>query len=211
MIYLDNAATSWPKPDSVHEAMVASLRTAGGNPGRGSHALADAASRCIADCRLALARFIRAGNPRRLILTSGTTEGLNLVLKGLLKPGDRVVTSSMEHNSVMRPLNSLARHHGVEVVRIRSDGMGYVDLDDARRALSDARVLVLCHASNVCGTLQDLPTLTRLAHEAGAKVIVDAAQTLGIYPFALDEIELDALVFSGHKGLMGPRDRKSVV
>ncbi len=204
MIYLDHAATSWPKPLEVFEAMSNFMENAGGNPGRSGHRLSVAAARIVFQTREAIAELFHVPDPMRVLFTHNVTYALNLALNGLLKPGDRVVTTSMEHNSVMRPLRALERE-GVqlEVVGCRPDGS--LDLDALRSALTPGtRLVALTHASNIIGTLMPVAEAARLAHEAGALLLVDAAQTAGVVPIDMPASGIDFLAFTGHKGLQGP-------
>ncbi len=204
MIYLDYAATSWPKPPQVFEAMRDFMENAGGNPGRSGHRLSLAAARVVYQARETLAELFHAPDPLRVLFTHNVTHSLNLVLRGLLKPGDRVVTSSMEHNSVMRPLRALERE-GVclEVAPCNADGS--LDLRALRAALTPGtRLVVLTHASNVAGAILPVAAAARLAHEAGALLLVDAAQTAGVLPIDVPAMDIDFLAFTGHKGLHGP-------
>ncbi len=204
MIYLDYAATSWPKPPEVFEAMRDFMESAGGNPGRSGHRLSVAAARVVFRARETLAGLFHAPDPMRVIFTHNVTHSLNLVLRGFLRPGDRVVTSSMEHNSVMRPLRVLEREGVcVEVVRCGADGS--LDMQALRRAITrGTRLVVMTHASNVVGTILPLAEAARLAHEAGALLLVDAAQTAGVLPIDVSDMGIDFLAFTGHKGLHGP-------
>jgi len=205
VIYLDNAATSFPKAPGVSEAMVRALAEAGGNPGRSGHALALAAQGVVNDARLRLAAFLGAPDPARVIFTSGATEALDLALFGLLRPGDRVVTTSMEHNAVARPLAALA-DRGVVVERIACAPDGALDLGDLERALQagPTRLVAMVHASNVCGTILPAAQAARLAHRHGALLLLDAAQTAGALPLDVRQLEVDLLAVPGHKGLLGP-------
>lgn len=205
LIYLDNAATTWPKPPVVRDAVLAALDDAGGNPGRSSHQLAVAAARRVEAARSALARLLGAPDPACICFTRNATEALNLALLGLVRPGDRVVTTGVEHNSVMRPLRHLERL-GARVTVVPCGPDGRVDPDDVRRALTGgARLVVATHASNVLGTLQPIAELGRVAHAAGALFLVDAAQTAGAVPIDLREFPVDLLAFTGHKALFGPQ------
>jgi cysteine desulfurase/selenocysteine lyase len=204
MIYLDSAATSWPKPPPVLQAMTEYLQEAGGNPGRSGHRLSVAAARYVYDTREALAEIFHAPDPLRIVFCLNVTHALNLALRGLLAPGDRVVTSSMEHNSVMRPLRQLERE-GVllTVVDCRPDGT--LDLEAMRQAVAPGvRLVVVTHASNVVGAILPIEEIARLAHQAGAMLLVDAAQTAGAYPIDVMDVDIDLLAFTGHKGLQGP-------
>jgi len=204
LIYLDNAATSWPKPLEVMKAMANAIEYAGGNPGRSGHRLSIAAGRIVLDVREKVAAFFGVDDPLRIIFTINATAALNLAIQGILQPGHRVVTSSMEHNSVMRPLRHLAEA-GVQLEVIPSRTDGTCDLDLWSRALEKpARLVVVNHASNVVGTLAPLAELARLAHSAGAVFLVDAAQTAGVVPIDMKEAGIDVLAFAGHKGTLGP-------
>jgi len=204
MIYLDNAATSWHKPPEVLKAMVDVLERAGGNPGRSGHQLSIEAARVMYDTREDIARFFNSGDPARVIFTSGATHALNIVLKGLLKPGDRVVASSMEHNAVMRPLRTLEERGLVlNVVPCATDGS--LDVNDISRAVDlNTRLVVIVHASNVAGTILPIAEVVSIAHRAGALLLVDAAQTAGVLPIDMKAFGIDFLAFTGHKGLQGP-------
>lgn len=204
MIYLDHAATSWPKPAEVSAAMSDFLERAGGNPGRSGHRLSIAAARIVYDTREALADFFGISDPRRVIFTLNATHALNMAMLGILQPGQRVVTSGMEHNAVMRPLRALEKKGViVEVVPSRSDGT--VSLEDFHEALrDDTRLVVLNHASNVTGTIAPAAEIARLAHSAGALVLLDAAQTAGVLNIDMNAMGIDLLAFTGHKGLQGP-------
>ncbi len=204
MIYLDNAATSWPKPPEVLKAMTDALEISGGNPGRSGHRLSIAAARVIYDSREEVARYFGIDNPLRVIFTSNATHAINLVLKGILKPGDRVVTSSMEHNAVMRPLRILEKK-GVRLVTVRCAYDGSLDVKDVKKAVdANTRLIVMTHASNIAGTILPVAEIASLAHEAGALILVDAAQTAGALPINMVETGIDLMAFTGHKELQGP-------
>ena len=204
MIYFDNAATSWPKPPEVLAAIAECLAEAGGNPGRSGHRLSIAAARVVEETRELLAELFNAGDPSRIVFTHNATHALNVALYGLLRPGDHVVTTSVEHNSVMRPLRHLeARGVEVTVVPCRPDGT--LPLDDVRRALrSGTRLLVTTHASNVLGTVMPAGELAAAAQAAGALYLLDASQTAGAVPIDVQELGVDLLAFTGHKALLGP-------
>ena len=204
MIYLDNAATSWPKPPEVLRAMTEFLEHTGGNPGRSGHRLSIAAARVIYDAREAVADLFHAPDPLRVILTPNATFALNLALRALLHPGDHAITSGMEHNSVMRPLRALEKH-GVQLTVVPCARDGSLDPADMREACTaDTRLVVLNHASNVTGTLLPVADVARIAHEAGALLLMDAAQTAGCIPIDVRNLGADLLAFTGHKGLLGP-------
>jgi cysteine desulfurase family protein len=204
MIYLDYAATSWPKPPEVIRAMADFLETAGGNPGRSGHRLSIAAARYVYATREAVAELFNIADPERVVFASNVTYALNLALRGLLRPGDHIVTSSMEHNSIMRPLRALERE-GVCVTVVACDAEGRVPLEKLRQAVTPGtRMVAVTHASNVTGTLFPLKAIAAIAHQAGALLLVDAAQTAGVVPIDQPALGIDLLAFTGHKGLHGP-------
>lgn len=204
VIYMDNAATSWPKPQEVAAAMTEFLSQKGGNPGRSGHRLSIAAGRVVLEAREAVASLFGLDDPFRVIFTLNATHALNIALFGLLEPGDRVLTTAMEHNSVMRPLRAL-QQRGVEVITVPCHSDGFVDIEAFKEALS-RRTKAICiqHASNVTGTIQPIAELSAQAREAGAVTIVDAAQTAGAVPIDLRSLPVDLLAFTGHKALLGP-------
>jgi cysteine desulfurase / selenocysteine lyase len=205
MIYLDHAATSWPKPPEVLEAMTAFLARAGGNPGRSGHRLSIEAGRIVYETRELIARLFHAPDPLRVVLTPNVTYALNLTMLGLLDPTtDRVVTTGVEHNSVMRPLRAL-QARGLNLEIVPCDRQGQLDLDALEAVLRPgARLVVASHASNVMGTLLPVGEIATLAHAAGALLLVDAAQTAGVLPIDAPALGIDLLAFTGHKGLLGP-------
>lgn len=203
MIYFDNAATSWPKPEAVSAALSGYWSDAGGNPGRSGHQMSVAAARIVEKAREALAELFNASDPSRMVFTHNATHALNLALYGLLRPGDRVVTTSVEHNSVMRPLRHL-ESLGVALTLVGCAPDAMLDLDDLRRALPGAHLLVTTHASNVAGTLIPVAAVAALAREHCVPYLVDASQTAGALPIDIQEMGLDLLAFTGHKGLLGP-------
>ena len=205
MIYLDNAATSWPKPESVYQTMDEFLRKKGGNPGRGSHSMAVAARETVEETRLLVARLINAPEMERVVFTLNCTDALNLGLKGLLRPGDHVITSSMEHNSVVRPLRKLELQ-GVKVSRLPpSPETGAVSVRAIEEAVTrDTKLVVVTHASNVTGVIQPVEEYGVVTRKYGLILMVDAAQTAGKYPIDVQAGNIDLLAFSGHKGLLGP-------
>jgi cysteine desulfurase/selenocysteine lyase len=205
VIYLDNAATSWPKPPAVAASIVDFLEHRAGNPGRSGHALAVAADAVVAATRSELAALFGAPDPARIVFTLNATDALNMALWGLLVPGDRVVTTSMEHNAVVRPLHALAER-GVTVTRVACAPDGTLDLDDLDRALRSGpvRLVAMCHASNVVGTILPARDAARLAHEHGSLFLLDAAQAAGVLPIDVLEMGIDLLAVPGHKALLGP-------
>lgn len=204
-IYLDNAATSWPKPPSVYAAVDRAMREVGAPAGRGVYREAEEAARFVADARRRVAALMGAEEPRRIVFTLNGTDSLNLALHGSVGPGDHVVTSVVEHNSVLRPLRWLEEHRGVSVTRVPCDAEGIVDPEDIRKAIGPRTSLVaLIHASNVSGALQPVEEVGRIARKAGLLYLVDAAQSLGHMPLDVVRIGCDLLAAPGHKGLLGP-------
>jgi len=204
MIYMDNAATSWPKPPEVLKAMVEELEKAGGNPGRSGHRLSIAAARVINDTREEIAGLFNIYNPLRVIFTLNATHAINYVLSGFLKKGDRVVAGSLEHNAVMRPLRAQEKK-GAIVTIVQNHTDGTYNLEEFAAAISNkVKLVIINHASNVTGTIAPLAELTSIAHAKGAFTLVDAAQTAGTLPIDMKKMGIDFLAFTGHKGLMGP-------
>lgn len=211
MIYLDNAATSWPKPPEVLRAVAEFLEHAGGNPGRSGHRLSIAAGRTVYDAREAVAELFHAPDPLRVIFTHNATHALNLVLHGLLRPGDHVVTTGVEHNAVMRPLRALEKA-GVRLSIAACGPDGALVPAAMQHALSSgARLAVVNHASNVTGTLAPLTEIAEIARRQGTLLLVDAAQTAGVIPIQMSDLGIDFLAFTGHKGLLGPPGTGGVV
>jgi selenocysteine lyase/cysteine desulfurase len=186
--------------------VVDAMERAGGNPGRGGYPLALAASRVVFDARRDCAALLGVRDPKDLFLLSGATEGCNLMLKGLLVPGDRVVVSSMEHNAVTRPLHALSLR-GVVVDEVRADAAGFVEPEAVERAVREAptRAVVCQHASNVTGAVQPVADIADIAHEAGALMLVDGAQGAGHLQVDVVSLDVDAYAASGHKGMLGPQ------
>jgi len=204
VIYLDNAATSWPKPPEVAQATTEFLERQGGNPSRSGHRLSIEAGRVVYDAREAIASLFHFDDPLRVAFTLNATHAINFALYGLLREGDRVVTTGIEHNAVMRPLRTLQRS-GVELTIVPCAADGSLDVADMERALKQgARMVALNHASNVVGTLAPAEEVARVAHEAVALVLLDAAQTAGVVPIDMQALDIDLLAFTGHKGLLGP-------
>ena len=204
MIYLDNAATSFPKPEVVYQALDIFARTKLANPGRSSHRMAKDAERMIDDTRLALDRFFHGEGHRRWVFTLNCSDGLNIAIKGTVRPGDHVITTDLEHNSVSRPLRAMEKAGVISLTRVESRG-GYVDPDSVRKALTPkTRMVAMTHASNVLGTVQPIEEIAPIVREAGALFLVDAAQSAGLVPIDLRATPIDLLAFPGHKALYGP-------
>ncbi len=204
VIYMDNAATSFPKPPQVVDAMVRFMTEVGANPGRSRHALSREASHAAETARELLALLFHIPDPKRIIFTLNATESLNTVLFGFLKPGDHVIMSQMEHNSVIRPLRYLEAEGIVTVSVAPCDRMGMLDPEDVRSLLRKETALVaINHASNVCGTIQDIAVVKQVIGEI--PLLVDAAQTAGTLPIDVSALGIDFLAFTGHKGLYGPQ------
>lgn len=204
-IYLDNAATSWPKPPGVYDAVDRYQRTLGAPAGRGAYAEAVEVSALVDQARLRLARLVGLGDPSHVVFTGNGTDSLNTVIHGALRPGDHVVTTVIEHNSVLRPLAALEAAGTITVTYVGCDGHGMVDPHEVGQALRDnTRLVAISHASNVTGAIQPVAEVGRLTHAAGAWLLCDVAQTLGHMPLTIDALEADFLAGSGHKGLLGP-------
>jgi cysteine desulfurase family protein len=205
-IYLDHGATSWPKPDVVGRALQESVELYGGNPGRGAYRLALDTSRAILKSRRDIAQFLGVRNDRDLLFQPGCTQAMNLMLLGLIEPGDRVVAGFAEHNAVARPLNTLATR-GVEVVMASPDESGVVDVDEVEQLVRAAptRAVVCQHAGNLTGAIQPVADLADVAHANGALLLVDGAQAGGHLPVDLGALGADAWACAGHKGLLGPQ------
>ncbi|MGA2268131.1 MAG: aminotransferase class V-fold PLP-dependent enzyme [Bryobacteraceae bacterium] len=206
LIYLDNAATAWPKPESVYRFMMDFYRSTGVNPGRSGFDLALEAGSLLDNLRRRLTRFFGGDEdtPERLCFGYNATDALNLVIQGLLGSGDHVVTTSLEHNSVIRPINHLVRDGGVEATFVPFDGGGFVDPDDIARAIRPNTALVIVnHGSNVTGAIQPIGEIGRICREKGVTFAIDTAQTAGVIPINMREMNVDAVTFTGHKCLMG--------
>ena len=206
LIYLDNAATSWPKPDNVYKFMVDFYRSCGVNPGRSGFDKAIEAGNIVEDLRLRLTRFFGGDEavPQRLCFGYNATDALNLIIQGTLGPGDHVVTTKLEHNSVIRPINHLIRDRGVQATFVPFDADGFVDPGDIKKALGPhTRLVIVNHGSNVIGTVQPIGEIGRICHEAGILFAIDTSQTAGMVPIDMKQMNVDVLAFTGHKSLMG--------
>lgn len=204
-IYLDHAATSFPKPEVVYRKIDEVLRHVGANPGRSDHKMARKASRVVAETREKIAELFHITDPRQVIFTSNATEAINLGLKGILCPGDHVITSSIEHNSVIRPLRSLERG-GISFYKTPCSSEGHLDLKALKRNLKKkTKLIILTHASNVLGTILPVGEVGAFARSKGILFMVDAAQTAGLIPIDVEKMKIDLLACPGHKSLYGPQ------
>jgi cysteine desulfurase family protein len=204
-VYLDNAATSWPKPEAVYAAVDGYQRAIGAAAGRGAYSEAVAAQRIVADARRGCADLWGVGDADRIVFGFNGTDVLNLAIHGLLRPGDHVVTTVCEHNSVLRPLAAAVRQLGVEATYVECDGAGVVDPRSVQRALQPrTRLVAVTHASNVTGAIQPIAEIVRLARSGDALVLVDAAQSAGHVLLDAEQLGVDLVAASGHKGMLGP-------
>jgi len=205
MIYLDNAATSWPKPPEVLQAMKEFLETIGANPGRSGHGLSMNAGRQVFETRVAVSELFGLKDPLAVVFTKNGTEALNLAIQGILHAGDHVVTTNMEHNSVLRPLSAMAKR-GIRVTRVTAEPDGCVTPDRVLGAVeSTTRLVVLTHASNVVGTVNPIGDIGEALSRRNILFAVDAAQSAGSIPVDMESMGIDLLAFTGHKGLYGPQ------
>ena len=209
--YLDNAATSWPKPESVYRAVSRFMRQVGATPGRGGHRREEEAARIADSARVALAQLFNAPSAGGVIFTLNATQAINMALKGILQPGDHVITSSIEHNAMWRPLKALARK-GLAVTTVPCAADGTLSPADVGAAIRPAtRMIALQHASNVLGSILPIAEIGRIARTRGILFLVDAAQTTGAYPIDMAAMNIDLLAFAGHKGLYGPHGTGGLV
>lgn len=206
MYYFDNSATSFPKPKQVIDKMVEVMTEYGANPGRSGHRLALEAGRGIYETREKLSKFINSKDAMNVVLTRNATASLNLAIKGLLKKGDHVVTTTMEHNSVLRPIMKLKETMGIEVTILQADIRGQIDLKELEDAiLPTTKLVVTTHASNVIGTIYPIEEIAKIVHSKNAIYLVDASQSAGYLPIDVQKMELDMVAMTGHKGLLGPQ------
>lgn len=206
LIYLDNAATVWPKPEPVYKFMDEFFRTKGVNPGRSGYDLAIEAGSLLDRTRKRLTKFFGGDEdaPERLVFGYNVTDALNLAIPGLVHPGDHVITTNLEHNSVIRPVNHMVRDFGAEVTYLPFDAAGFIDPDDVRKSIkANTKVVIVNHGSNVIGTVQPIREIGSICREHNLTFIVDTAQTAGVIPINMKEMNIDVLAFTGHKALMG--------
>jgi cysteine desulfurase family protein len=204
-VYLDNAATTWPKPESVYEAVDHFQREIGAPNGRSGYREAMESNRIVERARQGVAELIGADDPLQVVFGSNGTDVLNVAIRGVVRPGDHVVTTVCDHNSVLRPLRALSEQADVSVSYVPCDGEGIVSPDDVRAALRpETRLVAVVQASNVTGAIQPVEAIGRIVHEHGALFLVDAAQSLGHVPLDVSQLDADLLAAPGHKGLLGP-------
>lgn len=202
MIYLDNAATSWPKPPEVNLAITDCLVNYCANPGRSGHKMALQSEKAVFDCRSLISKFFGLNNPLNVVFTLNATMALNIVIKGILKEGKHAIVTSMEHNSVMRPLASSGAMYDV----LMADKSGYVNPDDVESLIKNNTSLIICTlSSNVCGSVQPFEKIAEIAKKHGIPFLLDASQGAGAYPIDIGKMNIDFLVCPGHKGLLGPQ------
>ena len=205
MIYLDNAATTYPKPEKVYDAIMDCMKNYCANPGRAGHKLAMKAAREIYDARENIAKLFNINNPMNIVFTNNATDSLNLAIKGAVEKGDHIITTSMEHNSVIRPIKSLEKY-GIENTIVECDKEGFLDIENIKKAIKpNTRLIVTTHASNVCGTLIDIKAVGEVAKENNIIYLVDASQTAGVYDIDVNDINVDMIAAPGHKCLLGPQ------
>lgn len=204
--YLDNAATSWPKPEEVYLAVDEFMRNVGANPGRSGHRRSVEAARVVFEAREAVAELINAPDPSQVVFAFNATDALNMAVRGVVRRGDHVITTSMEHNSVMRPLRAMAQSGFIDLTVVQCDERGLVCTESILEAIRQTTsTIVMTHASNVVGTLLPVEDVAREARSRGVTLIVDAAQSCGVFPMDVTRMKVDLLAASGHKGLLGPQ------
>lgn len=205
MIYLDNAATTYPKPKSVYQNVMSAMTEYGANPGRGSHAMAIEGARVIYETRELMAQLFNLDDPMRVIFTFNATDGLNQAIKGVLNPGDHVVTTSMEHNSVLRPVKELEKY-GIENTIVQCAPDGSVNVADIESALKiNTKLVVTTHVSNLTGTIMPVEEIGQMCRRRNVLYLLDASQSAGVLDVDMKKYNIDLLAVPGHKGLLGPQ------
>lgn len=204
-VYLDNAATSYPKPDVVAEEMMEYLKNNGATSARGAYKRAIEADKKVYEARKYIAKLFHCGRPGNIVFTMNVTEALNLALQGILMEGDHVITSSIEHNAVWRCLKTLERDRGIEISTVKADSKGNTKSKDVENEIREnTKLIVFNHASNVIGTIQPIREIGRIAAQYQIPLLVDSAQTAGVYPIDMKKDHISLLAFTGHKGMLGP-------
>ncbi|HHT9112807.1 MAG: aminotransferase class V-fold PLP-dependent enzyme [Planctomycetes bacterium] len=205
MNYLDNAATTFPKPEIVYKTMDTFYRTLGANPGRSGHKMAVAAEKEIEDTRAVVTKLLGIKNSNQFVFTFNATDAINMGIKGLLKPGDHAITTYLEHNAVSRALHGLEKRKIITVTKVKNSQDGFIEPDDIKNAITPrTRLIVMAHAPNVIGTIQPIQEIGRIAREKNVIFMVDAAQTTGVCEIDVNQCFIDMLAFTGHKGPLGP-------
>ena len=205
MVYLDNSATSWPKPNRVYRAVYEFMKKSGANPGRGGHKMAVEASEVVYFCRELMCSVFNAPTPSNVVFTKNTTEALNMAIKGVVKKGDHIITTSMEHNSVLRVLYKLAIEDIITYDIVNGDYKGYVKACDIEAKIKpNTRLVIVNHISNVCGSVQPIYDIGILCKKHKLYFLVDGAQSAGVIPIDMYKNNISLLALAGHKGLMGP-------
>ena len=205
LIYLDNGATSFPKPEAVYTFMDSFFRDSGVNPGRSGYDMCMETGALVDNTRRMLADFFGGKDPNRLCFGYNSTDALNLIIFGLLKPGDHAISTTLDHNSVLRPLYHQSKLHGVEVDTVSFDSKGFVDPDDIKQKIkANTRLVIINHASNVIGTVQPAEAIGRICRENGVLFAIDASQSAGKVPIDIEKLNIDIVAFTGHKSLLGP-------
>lgn len=205
-VYVDNAATSFPKPDSVYNDILNYMRNIGGNPGRGASTSSLKGNKVIFQCRNALCEFFNFNDTKNVIFTSNITMSLNILIKGVIKPGWHVITSSMDHNSTLRTLNELKSKGIIELDIIQCNKLGEIDIEDFKSKIKDnTKLVTLSHGSNIIGTIQPLATIGKICKDNNIFFIIDSAQTAGVLDLDFQKLNCNALAFTGHKSLLGPQ------
>ncbi len=206
MIYLDNAATSFPKPEKVYREILRCMREYCANPGRGSHRMSIESSRVVIQARESVASLFNISDPLQVCFTKNATEALNIAIKGVLKPGDHVITTCMEHNAVVRPLKTLERDAGIEISIVQGNEFGEINPENIKRAIrKNTRMVISTFSSNVNGIVMPIEEMGRIAGDHGIIFLVDASQGAGTFPIDVEKMHIDMLAAPGHKGLLGPQ------
>ncbi|MDQ2086173.1 aminotransferase class V-fold PLP-dependent enzyme [Herbivorax sp. ANBcel31] len=206
MIYLDNAATSYPKPKSVYEKMLSCMKKYCANPGRGGHKMALDSGRAILKTRQIVADFFNIKNPMQIVFTKNATEAINIAIKGVLKEGDHVIITCMEHNSVIRPLKSMEKDKNIQLSIVKGNEFGEIDAEDIKKSLKEnTKLIVSTLSSNVNGIIMPVKEMGTIAKEKGILFLVDASQGAGCIKIDVNKLNIDMMAFPGHKGLLGPQ------
>lgn len=205
MIYLDNAATTFPKPTEVYKEVLNAMKKYGANPGRGSYNMCNEAALKVMETRESIAELFNISSPFNIIFTANATEALNIGIKGILNSGDHVISTTIEHNSVLRPLYSLSKNN-VHVTLVGVDKAGYIDINNIKNEIkSNTKMIIINHVSNVLGTIQNIKEIGKIAKDNGILFMVDGSQSAGIVPIDVMDMNIDLLALPGHKGLLGPQ------